>query len=89
MGTQPKFRATLVDVFKIGGRGSLLVFADRWSGEIRQGELIRVGGIEILVKGFNLHRPKDLVGPTRASMQVGEGHHEHLLASIGQEVEGV
>jgi hypothetical protein len=84
-----KFRARLVAVFRIEGRGSLLVFGHPWSGQIKAGEMVRVGGIEILVRGFNLHRPKDFEGPIRASMLVGEGHHEHLLASIGEDVEGV
>lgn len=86
---RPKFRATIVRVFKIEGRGSVLVFADQWSGEVKGGDMVRVGALEILVRSFDLHRPRDLVGRARASMLVGEGHHEHLLASIGQVVEGL
>jgi hypothetical protein len=50
---------------------------------------VRIGGKEIEVRGFNIHRPKDFVGRPRASMLVGEGHHEHLTACIGQDVEAV
>jgi hypothetical protein len=85
----PKFRGTLVSVFEISGRGSLLAFGDQWSGDIKAGETIRVGGVEILVRGFNLHRPKEFVGRPRASMLVEVGHHDHLLASIGTDVEAI
>ncbi len=42
-----KFRGVLVDVFKIPGRGTLLAFADGWSGWVRAGEKITVGGTEL------------------------------------------
>jgi len=84
-----KFRATLLDAFRIEGRGTLLVFADDWSGDIRGGDKIRVGGVEMMVRGFHLHRPRYSVGRSRPSMLVGEGHHAHLVASIGEEVEGM
>jgi hypothetical protein len=47
-----KFRATLLDVFRIEGRGTLLVFADDWSGDIKGGDKIRVGGVEMMVRGL-------------------------------------
>jgi hypothetical protein len=49
----------------------------------------KAGGVEILVRGFNLHRPKEFVGRPRANMLVGNGHHEHLLASIDTDVEAI
>jgi hypothetical protein len=79
-----KLRAILLDVFKIEGRGSILV-ADIRSGSIMAGSKIRVDGIEMLVRGTD--------GPAgtlrRVGILVGEGHHEHLVASISHEIEGV
>jgi hypothetical protein len=79
-----KLRAILLDVFKIEGRGSILV-ADIRSGSIMAGSKIRVDGIEMLVRGTEAPRGN----PLKVGILVGEGHHEHLVASISHEIEGV
>jgi hypothetical protein len=83
------FRGILGAVFKITGRGTLLAFEDGWSGNIIGGQRIVVGGTELLVRGVNVHAPRDFKGPHKISMLVGDGHHEFLLGCLGEEVTGV